>query len=59
MSLNLTATGKLGDRVIVTAHVAHAGRRTAVVHGNIHRADGKLLGTGIVTIFFVGEGLAT
>lgn len=58
LNLNLTATGKLGDRLIVTANVAHAGRRTAVVQGDIRRADGKLLGTGTVTIFFVNEGLA-
>lgn len=57
MNLNLTGTGKLGDGIIVTADVAHAGRRTAVIQGEIHRADGKLLGTGTITIFFISEGL--
>lgn len=57
LNLNLTATGKLGDRVVVTAEVVHAGRRTAVVRGDIRRTDGKLLGTGTVTFFFMHEGL--
>lgn len=59
LNLNMTATAKLGDRIIATARVAHAGRRTAVVTGEIRLAGGKLLATGSATMFFVAEGLVS
>lgn len=53
LNLNMTATARLGDRIIATAHVDHAGRRTAVVTGEIRRDDNTLLATGSSTLFFV------
>jgi uncharacterized protein (TIGR00369 family) len=58
LSMNMTATAKLGDRIIATGQVVHSGRRTAVVQGELRRSDGKLLATGSTTIFFVSEGIA-
>jgi uncharacterized protein (TIGR00369 family) len=58
LNLNMTATARLGDRIIATAKVAHAGRRTAVVTGEIRRVDGTLLATGSATVFFVQEGVS-
>ncbi len=57
LNLNLTATARLGDRLTATARVQHAGRRTAVVQGEIRRGDGKLVALGSVTVFFIAEGL--
>jgi uncharacterized protein (TIGR00369 family) len=57
LNLNMTGTARLGDRIIATAKVAHAGRRTAVVTGEVRRADGTLLATGSSTVFFVQEGV--
>lgn len=57
LNLNMTASARLGDRIVATGRVLHAGRRTAVIHSELHRGDGKLLATGSVTIFFVAEGL--
>ena len=59
LNLNMTATAKLGDRLIATGHVMHFGRRTAVVNGEIRRVDGKLLATGSATLMFVTEGIAS
>lgn len=53
LNLNMTATAKLGQRVIATAKVVHAGNRTAVVTAEIRLADGKLLATGSATMFIV------
>jgi uncharacterized protein (TIGR00369 family) len=58
LNLNMTATARLGESIVATAHVVHAGRRTAVVHGELRRSDGKLLTTGSATLFFVGKGLS-
>lgn len=57
LNLNMTATARLGDRIIAAAQVVHAGRRTAVVTGEIRRVDGRLLATGSATLFFVQGGL--
>jgi uncharacterized protein (TIGR00369 family) len=59
LTMNMTAAAKLGDRIIATAKAVHAGRRTAVIQGELRRGDGKLLTTGSATIFFVSEGLAS
>jgi len=59
LNLNMTATAKLGDRLVAASHVMHFGRRTAVVSGEIRRADGKLLATGSATLMFVTEGVAS
>ncbi len=53
LNVNMTATARLGDRVIATARVLHSGRRTAVTQGELRREDGKLLATGSATLFFV------
>ena len=53
LNVNMTSTAKLGDRLIATAKALHSGRRTAVVHGELRREDGKLLATGSATLFFV------
>ena len=53
LNMNMTATARLGERVIATAKAVHAGRRTAVVNGEIRLADGKLLTTGSGTFFFL------
>lgn len=58
LNMNMTATAKLGERIVATGKVVHAGRRTAVVHGEIRLADGKLLASGSTTMFFVAEGLS-
>lgn len=57
LNINMTATARQGDRVIATGKAAHAGRRTAVVHGEIRLANDKLLATGSTTMFFIAEGL--
>lgn len=57
LNMNMTATAKLGERLIATGRVLHAGRRTAVMNGEIRLASGKLLATGSATMFFVAEGL--
>jgi uncharacterized protein (TIGR00369 family) len=57
LNLNMTGTAKLGDRIVATSEVAHAGRRTAVIQVEVRRHDGKLLAIGSVTLFFVTEGL--
>ena len=57
LNMNMTATAKLGDRLVATAKSQHAGRRTAVVTGEIRLPSGKLLATGSATMFFVAEGL--
>ena len=59
LNLNMTASAKLGDHIVATAHVMHSGRRTAVVSGEIRRQDGKLLAVGTATLFFVSEGIAS
>ena len=53
LNLNMTSTAKRGDKVVAVARVAHSGRRTAVVTGEIRRGDDKLLATGSATLFFV------
>ena len=53
LNVNMTSTARLGERLIATAKALHAGRRTAVVHGELRRDDGKLLATGSATLFFV------
>lgn len=57
LNVNMTAAAKLGETIVATARVVHNGRRTAVVHGELRRNDGKLLTTGSATLFFVGKGL--
>jgi acyl-CoA thioesterase len=59
LNVNFTATGKLGERVIVTANTIHAGRRTAVVAGEIRLPNGKLLAAATATMFVVAEGIVT
>lgn len=58
LNMNMTATAKQGDRIIATGQAVHAGRRTAVVNGEIRLTSGKLLATGSTTMFFVAEGLS-
>jgi uncharacterized protein (TIGR00369 family) len=53
LGLNMTATARLGERLIATAKAVHSGRRTAVITGEIRLADGKLLATGSGTFFFL------
>ncbi len=57
LNINMTASAKLGDRIIASAHAQHSGRRTAVIHGELCRDDGKLLATGSITVLFVAEGI--
>ena len=57
LNLNMTATARLGERIIATAKAVHAGRRTAVVNGELRLPDGKLLVTGSGTFFFVDGGV--
>ena len=59
LNLSMCATARLGEQVIATARVAHAGRRTAVVNGEIRRPDGKLLVTGNATFFIVEGGFVS
>lgn len=58
LNLSMTATARLGETVVATGKIAHGGRRTAVVTGEIRRPDGKLLVTGNATFFIVEGGLA-
>lgn len=57
LNLNMTAAARLGETIVAAAHVVHAGRRTAVVQGELRSGDGRLLTTGSATLFFVGKGL--
>ena len=59
LNVNMTATAKLGERVIATAKAIHSGRRTAVVLGELRRDDGKLLASGSATLFFVKGDLSS
>ena len=57
LNLNMTATARPGETIVATAKAVHAGRRTAVVNGELRLPDGKLLATGSGTFFFVDGGL--
>lgn len=58
LNMSMTATARLGEHVICTAKAVHSGSRTAVVTGEIRRADGKLLVTGSATFFLLKGGVA-
>lgn len=58
LNLNMTAAARVNERVVATAQVVHAGRRTAVVTAEVRLDDGKLLATGSATMFFITEGVA-
>jgi acyl-CoA thioesterase len=55
LHLNMTGSAKPGDHLIATARAVHCGRRTAVVTGDIRRADGRLLATGSATLMFIPQ----
>ena len=57
LNINMTATARLGDRVIASAKTVHGGRRTAVVTGELRLASGKLIASGSATMFILPEGV--
>lgn len=57
LNLNLTATARLGERIVAEATTVSANRRMAVMNSTLRRIDGKLLATGSATMIFLAEGV--
>lgn len=53
ISVNFIRPAWSGERLVATAEVRHAGRKTAVVTGEIHTEGGSLVATGSATLVFV------
>jgi len=57
LNLNMTATARLGERIVAEATTVNANRRMAVMNGTLRRIDGKLLATGSATMIYLQEGV--
>ncbi len=53
LNMNFVRAARVGDELIGSASVQHAGRRTCVCKGEVRTASGELVASGLGTILFV------
>lgn len=53
LNINFVRVVTEGEKLIATAEVQHAGRKTAVVRGEIHNADNELVALATATMMYL------